>query len=97
MKIVEAFNKVNTNTGVDLIVQNIMPDKKDLDRADNIKSYSAAHKMTALIKDKSKLVRRTKAVYQKFGTDSDISQAFTDRLEEMGFSSGQILAIKQTI
>lgn len=95
-------------------VKSYTPLKKDIDRAENLSwcrgSYYGsgapfqceASKMAKLIKDPSKLIRRSIAVVMRWGTDDytgynggqpkteNAWTPFRDRLYEMGFTGTQI-------
>jgi hypothetical protein len=71
---------------------------KDYDRARNLKSLGEAQKMSKLITDPEKLVRRLKAVMQK--SSYEYRKPFITRMHEMGFSSNQInraLGVKASV
>lgn len=105
-----------------LNIVSIRPDQKDLDRVDQFQfntsfgrcrfygngapSASGAKKMAKAIKDPEKLVRRAKAVVERWGIQdwTGFSQGqpiienpwkpFRSRLQELGFSSNQISQIE---
>ena len=104
-----------------LVIAQINPTQKDLDRVNEFDFYksgmrnwfygngspieSIAAKQAKLIKDPEKLVRRAKATVARWGTQPHHGyaagqpkeewpwRAFKTRLQEMGFTNGQIQEI----
>lgn len=62
-------------------------ERKDEDRARNLKTMGEAEKMAKLITDPAKMVRRLKAVKRYAPT---LRSPFMKRMKEMGFSDDQI-------
>lgn len=107
----EAAPKLDRDTIAKLDVEAIIPDQKDKMRAENLlfKGHtfhgdgspwtSEASKMAKLITDPYKLVRRAKAVVNKWGTRSyngeNVWEPFRDRLLDMGFTPEQIRLISE--
>ena len=120
----EAAVRLNPDQVALLDVDAIIPDGKDIRRAENLAFNnrhqfkgdgspwgSEASKMAKLITDPYKLVRRAKAVVAKWGSDeghhsntgyshhvspdpdSDVWAPFKRRLQDMGFTAGQIAMI----
>ena len=109
----EAAPKLSRDEIQQLDVDAIVPDQKDIDRADGLSwqgsSFygdglpfsSEASKMAKLITDPYKLVRRAKAVVDRWGTETrthinrsfgseNVWEPFWERLRAMGFSREQI-------
>lgn len=105
----DKFNAANQ----DIDVASIKPDAKDAERAEGLEWKgstfhgnrdpfgSEAAKMAKLIKDPVKLVRRAKAVIQRFGdgkgksVDRNAWAPFESALQDMGFTPNQIAVIKK--
>lgn len=81
----------------------IVPEAKDTGRAARLSlvkgvwkdypSVGAASKMAQAIDDPYKLVRRAKAVVQRYGTTSSAWRYFADRLWALGFTHEQVKII----
>jgi hypothetical protein len=111
----EASQKLTRDQIAQLDVEAIIPDQKDKDRAESLVCNKAggrrsfygsgapftveASKMAKLITDPYKLVRRAKAVVNKWGTrdynGENVWEPFRDRLIQMGFTNSQIRAISE--
>jgi hypothetical protein len=95
---------------IDIPIALVKPENKDYERAlglasdydDAVPSTPKAMKMSKLIKDPLKLVRRSKAVVGIWGTDDhegkDVDEnvwlPFKKALKDMGFTEDQIDAIE---
>ena len=85
------------NTDID--ISTIIPEAKDHGRAAKLAFregqwfstpfIGAASKMAQAIDDPYKLVRRAKAVGQRYGFDTPVSRQFTSRMRELGFTAEQ--------
>ena len=84
-------------------INTVIPDAKDTSRAAKLSlfkgkwlstpSTGAASKMAQAIDDPYKLVRRSKAVAQRYGADSSAFRQFKYRLQELLFTAEQIKQI----
>lgn len=107
-----------------LVIANLAPTQKDIDRVEDFAFFkrgyrnwfygngapiaSNASKMAKLISDPEKLVRRARAVVQRWGTEphyglaagrpvlEDVWTPFRNRLVELGFSREQIREISNS-
>jgi hypothetical protein len=90
-----------SNSSID--VSSIVPEAKDDSRAAKLCYYrgdwhptplwGAASKMAQAIDDPRKLVRRSKAVAQRYGANSPSFVCFVHRLRELDFTDAQIKQI----
>lgn len=87
-------------SNAEMDVSIIIPEPKDDGRAAKLSLrngqwhsypfFGAASKMAQAIDDPCKLVRRSKAVARRYGTDNSAWGPFADRLQDLGFTSKQI-------